>query len=361
MTKLQVVVDGQYGSVGKGHIAGYLAAQEIAPLCIRVGGGNAGHSVVNPHSGLKHALRQIPAGAVTNPRATLAIAAGSEVDYAVLANEVENLEADGIKIRDRLYIDPQATAVQDRHAAVEQEVGLTALCGSTGKGIGAARAERIMRQAELVGQIPEFGAYGRLEPTAPLARMHETYSAVQIEGTQGYGLGLHAGHYPFTTSGNCTAIDFLAAAQINPWTYVTLALEIFVVFRPHPIRVAGNSGPLLGETTWEALGLEPEYTTVTKKMRRVGAWDGKLATDAIAANGGYSMIRHARNPVKVALTMADQISPALKGATDPDVVWFDPTYQQFAGQMLADCGRRPLLVTTSDRTCVDMAGWEALG
>ena len=50
--------------------------------------------------------------------------------------------------------------------------------------------------------------------------------------------------------------------------------------------MAGNSGPLKGETSWEELGLEPERTTVTNKVRRVGDWDPELLEEAIRANGG---------------------------------------------------------------------------
>jgi len=339
-------------------VAGILAAPEIAPLCIRVAGPNAGHSVINPATGVKHALRQIPAGAVTNPNATPCIAAGSEIDLTVLSHEVQALEADGVKIRDRLRIDPQATILETRHIHAEEDADLTHLVGSTGKGIGAARADRLMRGAQIAaGYAEALGQFGRLESIAPLARM-SVYSAIQVEGTQGYGLGLHAGYYPKCTSSDCTAIDMLAMAQVNPWAYPSTAFEIWLVLRPYPIRVAGASGPMRDETTWSALGLEPEYTTVTRKMRRVGHWDGQLAQAAVAANGGYDKV--GRNPIKIALTMADQIDPSLVGATDPEVVWFSRLYQLFATQMLSDIGRRPALVTTSDHTYADMTGWERL-
>lgn len=357
MTRLQVVVGGQYGSEAKGHVAGYLAQGEIAPLCIRVAGPNAGHCVVNPDSGVRHALRQVPAGAVTNPRATLAIAAGSEVDFRVLIDEITRLEADGIKVRERLIIDPQATVLEERHRIAEETSSLRARTGSTTKGIGQARADRIMRNAKICADYPDtVAAWGLLDGVAARARS-TIYSAVQVEGAQGYGLGLHAGHYPQCTSSDCTAIDALAMAGVTPWQFPPGAVEIWLVFRPYPIRVAGNSGSLPGETSWDALGLEPEYTTVTKKMRRVGAWDGRLAAAAIAANGGYAHKAH--NPVRIALTMADQLDPALAGCTNPDQIWFSHKYQSFALQMQADCGRRPSLVTTSDRTCVDMSMWEA--
>src|SRR6185503_4449067 len=122
-------------------------------------------------------------------------------------------------------------------------------------------------------------------------------------------LGLHAGHYPYCTSSDCRAIDFLAMAGISPWSPDIARFEVWIVARVHPIRVAGNSGPLPGETTWEQLGLEPELTTVTKRVRRVGAWDPDQVAQAVADNGGPS------RPVRLALTMLDQKHPEIAGVT----------------------------------------------
>lgn len=357
MPKLQVIVGGQFGSEAKGHIAGFLAAEAKRPVCIRVAGPNAGHSVVNPATGTKHALRQIPVGAVTNPRAILAIAAGSEVDLQVLVDEIHRLEADGVKVRDRLYIDPAATLLEQRHIDREGVRGITARIGSTGKGIGAARADRIMREALTVGDkaaaitligTQQVSDYANVWSPNALIRDDET-DLVQVEGTQGYGLGLHTDFYPQVTSSDCTALDFLAMARINPWEYQPQDLSIWVVYRPHPIRVAGNSGPLLRETTWAKLGLPEEETTVTRKIRRVGHWDGALAQMAFRANGGLN------GPVLVALTMADQIDPALAGSTNRADLHESLRYGAFVDQMRRDLGGvEPGLVTTSDRTCIDL-------
>jgi len=130
---------------------------------------------------------------------------------------------------------------------------------------------------------------------------------VIIEGTQGYGLGSHAGYYPHCTSSDCRAIDFLAMAGIPPWSMFARNLEIVIVYRVHPIRIAGNSGPLKGETTWEKLGIPDEFTTVTKKVRRVGAWDADLAHRAFLANGGNSMA------VRTALMFTDYQWPEMRG------------------------------------------------
>jgi adenylosuccinate synthase len=346
--KIQIVVGGAYGSEAKGAVAGYLATGEELMLAIRVAGPNAGHSVVHPTTGKKYALRQVPVAAVTNPTALLGIAAGSEIDPYVLHEEVSWLENDGIDVRRRLVIDPAATWLTPAHVEREQASTLTSRIGSTSKGIGQARAERAMRTAQTVGQNRQsFDHFGVIQDVALSAGgMLNIDGTVQIEGTQGYGLGLHTGNYPQVTSSDCTALDFLAMARINPWTVPADRLEIWVVFRPYPIRVAGNSGPLRGETSWDELGLPPEYTTVTKKLRRVGLWDGELAAAAIDANGGTNA------DLQLALTMADQIDPALAGATDLNQVMESKQLRSFLDQFEQDCGRLPAMITTSDRTHV---------
>jgi adenylosuccinate synthase len=350
--KLQVIVGGQAGSEGKGAVAGHLAAQLDAPTCIRVAGPNAGHTVVNPKTGTRLALRQIPVGVVTNPAAIGCIAAGSEVDLDVLAAELEMLRQDEIYLHGRLFIDPSATVLLPSHIEQEKQLDLTGRVGSTGKGIGAARADRIMRSAPTIRDMYDarqdvFGpalvanvgpyAVGRGQP-------------IQIEGTQGYQLGLHHRFYPQVTSSDCTALDFLAMARINPWNVRPSDLEVWVVFRPYPIRVAGNSGPMHEERTWQDLNLPEEKTTVTQKVRRVGLFDPYEAADAVAANSVMFPVEGGINPLRLALTMADQLDPELAGVTDYDAVRQSKLFREFLEEFRRACGRTPHMITTSDRT-----------
>lgn len=300
MTSIDVVVGGQFGSEAKGTVAARLLDRSNTDrrMSIRVGGPNAGHTVYD-HDGNRLPLRQVPVGVIF-PDCLLGIAAGSEIDLQVLGDEIGMLESLGHQVRHRLVVDPAATILTPEHQALEGH--LTGRIGSTGKGIGAARADRIWRTAVTVGQFIEDhdapnGPFGgmMITPVDRLALSVADYLC--LEGTQGYGLGLHTSYYPFCTSGDCRAVDVLAQVGINPWDPKVGWIEPWLVFRPYPIRVAGNSGPLLDETSWQELGLEPEFTTVTKKMRRVGRWDPQLALEAIRANG---------TEVSVALTMADQ-------------------------------------------------------
>lgn len=321
--KLIAVVGGQFGSEAKGHVAGRLAEREWTRgnkvVAVRVAGPNAGHTAYDK-LGRAHALRTIPVMAVTNPQAKLVIAAGSEIQLSVLFHEIETLEAAGIPIRDRLYIDAEASVLEDRHIQTETDATMHERLGSTGKGVGAVRADRLMRKARRWTDLTteERGDVGRVDTAALIAYEMDYDATCIVEGTQGYGLGLHAGFYPYCTSSDCRAIDFYAMAGINPWARHVRSHEVWVVCRTYPIRVAGTSGPLFNELTWEYLAdqsgghIQPERTTVTKKIRRIGTWDPKLVRDAVKANGAGAFDA----TVRIALTFLDYIDPAIANA-DP--------------------------------------------
>jgi len=121
--------------------------------------------------------------------------------------------------------------------------------------------------------------------------------------------------------------------------------EIWVVFRTFPIRVAGNSGPMVSETSWQALNLPEEMTTVTKRVRRVGGWDAALAYQALLANGGPAPW------VCIALTMVDQISPGATGVT----IWeqLPPDAREWVERIGRELNSKVQLIGTSDRSMVD--------
>lgn len=321
MGNLDVVVGAQFGSESKGHLTADLAKRYLDEgrevFAVRVAGHNAGHTAYDSQ-GRAWALRTVPAAAVVDNRIKLVIAAGSEVDPRVLRSEVDELEAAGIPVSNRLFVDGSATWLEQDHINQEQEAQMHEKSGSTAKGVGAARAARIMRVARTIEDYAKLcydlddtetsGWVGfNLSHTGPMLRfvLGEPNTAILIEGTQGYGLGVHTDHYPLTTSSDCRAIDFLAMAGIDP----TAAddYKVWLATRPNPIRVAGPSGELKGETTFADLGQAEEFTTVTKKLRRVGEWDPELVKEAIEANGGPRVVR-------IGMSMVDKIFPGASNA-----------------------------------------------
>lgn len=317
MSTIHVVVGGQYGSEGKGAIAAHLCRTDPKiTTAVRVAGPNAGHSAYD-QKGEKWALRQIPVAAVVRDDLALVLGQGSEIDPHVLSDEITRLEKAEIPIARRLLVDASATVITEGHISAEGGYGghMTSRLGSTGKGVGAARSDRIWRQAKTWGDVSSEGE--SVGHTASFLRnVLSAGEDVLIEGTQGYALGLHTEHYPKCTSSDCTATDFLAMAGLNAWDADDVC--VWVVLRTHPIRVAGNSGNLEGETDWETLGaqtgghIQEERTTVTQQVRRVGTWDEELAWAAVQANGP--------SKVKVALTMFDYWHPDLADCGDWDAL-----------------------------------------
>ena len=117
------------------------------------------------------------------------------------------------------------------------------------------------------------------------------------------------GEWPYVTSHDTNAATLFADAGIP----ITARKEVMLVARTYPIRVAGNSGPMLMEISWDYLSEkigEPveERTTVTKKVRRVGEWDDGLFLRACMVNG----------PTSVAINFLDYVNPKDAGATSMD-------------------------------------------
>lgn len=301
------VVGAQYGSEGKGVVVNHIA--DRFGHHVRVGGPNAGHSFKFRDRLFK--MRSLPCG-WTNPAAQLYIGPGAVFDPQLLMDEVLDAAfltpewggANGVL--KRLTVDPRAWVIKDEDRVFEQTLRMQDTIGSTMEGVGAARLCRVGREVEPRNAGVLFNKdhllYDCLGDVAELLANAE--SPILLEGTQGFGLSLTHGHWPYVTSHDTTAAQLATDCGLG---YVS---DVLLVARTMPIRVAGNSGPLAGETTWEALSLQlgwevQERTTVTGRIRRIGTWDQELFRRAQMINDA-SM---------VALTFCDYLDPAMRGRT----------------------------------------------
>lgn len=296
-----VVVGGQYGSEGKGKIAAFITLQEEIDICVRCGGPNSGHCLVD-ESGQMLALRQIPTGYV-RPEARLLIPSGGLIDLDVLKKELDQLCLGP----DRVGIDRHAMIIEENDRQAERELHLRERLSSTLCGVGSAVARKVLRgdDVRLAERAAEKAAW--LKPyladvSAEINRGIDRGKKVLVEGTQGFGLSLyHSEAYPKTTSRDTSAAGCISECGISP----RLVKEIVLVLRTFPIRVAGQqAGPMFEEISWEEIENKSgspraiaEYTTVTGKLRRVGKFDYELAKRAIAVN----------RPTAVALNFLDYL------------------------------------------------------
>jgi adenylosuccinate synthase len=292
---------------------------------------------------------------MANEAAQLLIGPGAVLDLDVLLQEIADC---GLEVG-RLAIDPQAMIIEP--ADVELEAALVAKIGSTGKGVGAATARRIMgRTADLVsvpvrlaGEIDDLQPYIRPAMDV-LAEAYAQSDRVLLEGTQGTALSLYHGHYPHVTSRDTTAAGCLAEAGIPPHR----VRKVVAVCRTYPIRVsdgsAGTSGPMKQEITWEELAERSgvpidelrtvEVGSVSGKKRRVSEFDWVMLRHSVMINGATD----------IALTFADYLDVTNRDARrfdqlTGDTIRFVDEVERVAGVPVSLIGTRFAVRSVIDR------------
>lgn len=287
---IDIVCGGQAGDEGKGKISAYLSYKGSYAYCVRVGGPNAGHTVVQ--NGTSYTLKNIPSGFL-NPASKLVLGAGAYTKTEWLLKE---LELTGTA--ERLIIDPHAVLITEEETAWEQGAAhFMNHIGSVGTGLGQAVKDRIERRSvkfakdepllkEFIQDVPEL-----------LNKALDRGEDILLEGTQGIKLSLLHGEYPFVTSRDTTAATFLGEAGLGPKS----VRDVYVVFKPYITRV--GPGPLECEMTDEK-ELELYHTkgheigSVSKRLRRIGAFEKTSASRAIMIN----------NCTKIAITHIDMFA-----------------------------------------------------
>lgn len=276
-----IVLDGQAGSCGKGKISGYIAKKDNIAIATNNWSSNAGHTFVSD-SEEKIVVSHIPI-AMVNANTKLCINAGATITPEILESElIKYTEVLGER---KIYIHPRAMIIKEKHREIERQ---NIKSGSTFKGCGAASAEKIMRfpKVELVKDYyDKFSDYtkSKIEIIDTAVMLNKSQNSILIEGAQGADLDINYGlDYPNVTSRQCNASQLIADAGIAPFK----VKDIIMVIRPYPIRISNQtiigkyiySGDYSGskEITWEEVkkrcnaNIElQEYTTVTKKVRRV--------------------------------------------------------------------------------------------
>ena len=286
-----VVVGGQYGSEGKGKMVSYLSCAASDPTSVvRCGGSNAGHTAQGFGQTLR--LRQVPSG-VVNKNCSLYLAAGMVIDLPVLLAEIELTSLDPSRLR----IDRNAIVMRQDDSNAEKHAGLRDRIGSTLSGTGFATARKVLRQegVDLARTVPQLKGFIS-NVSEQINDAVDRGEHVIVEGTQGMGLSLHhADHYPYVTSRDTTASAFLSDAGLAP----ALVTETILVLRTYPIRVAGKSGHMYLEITWDDVRQRSgypypiaEYTTVTNALRRIGEFDWELAEQAVRLNRPTAIAIH---------------------------------------------------------------------
>jgi adenylosuccinate synthase len=289
-----IIVGGNFGDEGKGKIVSHVAHTDKPTIISRGGvGPNAGHTVMVGEK--KFGVRMCPSGFVY-PDARLMIGTGVLVDPRVFFKEVDVLGVDG-----RVFIDKRCAIIDENHIAEDKSnIHLSQKVGSTGTGCGPANRDRAMRVARLARDLPELSKY-LVDVPLEINTALDADENIVLEGTQGFGISLYYGSYPFVTSKDTSASQMAADNGVGP----TRIDDVIVVFKAFPTRV--GEGPFsteMSSSQAQDLGIQ-EFGTVTGRERRIGNWDGEMARYASMINGA----------TQVALTGVDHIDPSCFGAT----------------------------------------------
>src|SRR3989441_6747851 len=346
---VDVLIGGQYGSEGKGQIASYISREY--DLLVRVGGPNAGHKVFEVPEPYTHHL--LPSG-TRKSQAKLLLGPGIVIDLKGLQKEIAECEVDA----ERLSIDPKAIIISEQDKI--DETGLVASIGSTGQGVGAATARRIMNRTvpgpQLARDVPDLKPYLR-DAVHVLDDALRRNERILLEGTQGTGLSLYHGDYPYVASRDTTVSGCLAEAGIPP----SRVRKVIMVCRTYPIRVenpkGGTSGPMSQELTLGDIAKRSgkdseelertEITSTTRRKRRIGEFDWVLLRRAALLNG----------PTDIALTFTDYLSARNEKAKRFEQL--EPETISFIHEVERVAGARVSLIATgfSARSIIDRRSW----
>lgn len=320
--KTTIVVGGHFGDEGKGKVISYLALKDKPDIVARAGvGPNAGHTIYK--DGREYGLRMVPCGFVY-PSSKLFIGAGVLVDPKCFLNEVSVTKTNG-----RIFLDKRCAIIEQRHRDLDSgNKYLKEKVGTTGTGCGPANQERAGRTIKLAQDIPELSAYIADVPLE-VNKAISSGKKVIIEASQGFGLSLFYGTYPFVTSKDTSASMAACDIGVGP----TKIKDVIVVYKAYTTRVgAGPMAHFIDEQNikeyplWQEVLKDAkakghtgtvneilakhlgEKGTVTGRARRVGDFDYELAKYSAMINGA----------TQICITCLDKIFPECKDATSYD-------------------------------------------
>lgn len=290
-----VLVDGQFGSTGKGLAADLLEQYDramgfLVDTVTTNAAPNSGHTAIL-EDGTKVFTQQIPVFSacrgVMRPTDELTAHEGAVYTYL---NGGAVIDFNYLDAEYERYLAPTEMPLSIHNAAavicgeVFEAFDASSLdkIASTGKGTGQAMAAKVMRMPYVYeNQQRDYATMQRGVARYPAGEV------ILVETAQGFSLGPNSGFYPYVTSRECTVPQALADAGFHPNSYQ----GGLMVLRTFPIRVGntaeGTSGgwyPDQKELSWEEVGQPAELTSVTKRVRRVATFSEMQLRQAVQMN-----------------------------------------------------------------------------
>lgn len=292
-----IIAGGQWGDEGKGKISSFLSLKDEPTKIARAGvGPNAGHTVIL--DGEEFGLRELSCGFVQE-KARILIGPGVLINPEIILDEIKRTGIEG-----RVGIDPKCAIIEQKHIDKDRSSKhLEGKIGTTGTGCGPANSERANRSIKLAREIDELQEFIADVPREIHGAL-ENGEDVLIEGSQGFGLSLLHGTYPYVTSKDVAASSLAADVGVGP----TDVDEVILIFKSYISRVGAGPFPTeISQEKAEEMGIV-EYATVTGRRRRIGEFDFELANRSAMINGA----------TQIALTNIDRLFEGNKGVQNYD-------------------------------------------
>tara|TARA_R110001599_G_scaffold79191_2_gene214605 strand:+ start:105 stop:1415 length:1311 start_codon:yes stop_codon:yes gene_type:complete len=323
MGKNVVILGTQWGDEGKGKIVDLLTDQ-AAVVARFQGGHNAGHTLVI--DGEKTVLHLIPSG-ILRENVSCLIGNGVVLAPDALIKEMDQLEAKGIPVKERLRLSLACPLILPYHVALDKARELAKgdeKIGTTGRGIGPAYEDKVSRRGLRLGdlldpasfavklkeimeyhnfvlenfyKVPAVDYQQTLDETLEMAKiilplaidvtdeLHNCRKAgknIMFEGAQGSLLDIDHGTYPFVTSSNTTAGGTATGSGFGPMYLdyilgITKAYTTRVGSGPFPTELFDDNGKHLAKQGHE-------FGATTGRPRRCGWFDAVGLRHAIQIN-----------------------------------------------------------------------------
>ena len=322
-----VILGAQWGDESKGGTTDFLG--ENADIVARYqGGDNAGHTIVVGEE--KFVFHLLPSG-LLHPHTTNVIGNGVVINLETLFDEIDNLQARGIEVEDRLKVSSRAHLILPYHKVMESwdDLGSSLKLGTTARGIGPTYSDKMNRHAGIrVADLLEFDLFqkkldfnlsakgyildqigGEVDRTALLEQYH-AYSRrlapyvvdasefmnnalkagkrILYEGAQGTMLDIDFGTYPYVTSSNTTVGAVCTGLGVGPQAID----RVLGVSKAYVTRV--GSGPFPTEMPpdldEEIRHIGKEYGATTQRARRCGWLDLVALRYAAQINGFTDLV-----------------------------------------------------------------------
>lgn len=314
----------QWGDEGKGKIVDVLTSNYDIIARFQ-GGPNAGHTLV--FNGKKHVLHTIPSG-IFHENAINLVGNGVVIDPVIFKKELEKLDEQSVKYKDKLFISRKAHIILPTHrlldAASEASKG-KAKIGSTLKGIGPTYMDKTGRNGLRIGDLElddwkekyraladkheamidfynvdiqynldelEAEFFEALKTLKELAfidseeyifQAQKAGKSILAEGAQGSLLDIDFGTYPYVTSSNTTAAGACTGLGVAP----NKIGDVLGIFKAYTTRVGSGPFPteLFDEDGATMSRVGNEFGATTGRPRRCGWLDLVALKYACQVNG----------------------------------------------------------------------------